>query len=355
MRKMAEDIRMDSHKLIYHPARVAAWLKGETIYPIELEVGLSGACNHRCIFCAVDYMEYKPVFLSLKVMADNLKICGQKGVKSVIYAGEGEPLLNPNAPEIFNLTKENGIDAALSTNGVLLTEEKASACLKSLTWVRFSIAGATEKTYSTIHRAKPGDLTKALANMESAVAVKRRQKLPVTLGAQMLLLPENKAEVIELAKIMREIGLDYFTVKPFSQHPSSKAKINVDYSEAAEIWRELHNYETEDFKIYFRSQSIENLTQKKSYDECHGLPFMAHITASGDVCPCVVFMDGDFCYGNINEETFDKIWESERAREIRSRFSREFISKYCRQNCRLDEMNKYLHTLKNPGGHVNFI
>lgn len=35
---MSENIRMDSHKLIYHPDTVARWLKGENIYPIEIEI-----------------------------------------------------------------------------------------------------------------------------------------------------------------------------------------------------------------------------------------------------------------------------------------------------------------------------
>ena len=352
---MADNIRMDSHKLLYHPKRVADWLDGKLIYPIELEIGLSGACNHRCIFCAVDYMEYKPVLLSLPVMEKNLRVCGRKGVKSIIYAGEGEPLVNPDAPDIINLTKENGMDAAMSTNGALLTKEKSAACLKSLTWVRFSIAGATDKTYEAIHQCKAGDLGRVLNNMSDAVAAKRAQKLPVTLGAQLLLLPENKNEVVALAKIIREIGLDYFTVKPFSQHPSSKAKIAVDYSEAEEIGQELRQYETDSFKIYFRSRSIENLGVEKPYNVCHGIYFMANITASGNVCPCVVFMEDDFYYGNINEKTFDEIWESERAKKIRAMFDDAFIHKHCRKNCRLDEMNKYLHELKHSSAHVNFI
>ena len=40
---MADNIRMDSHKLIYHPEAVARWLKGENIYPIEIEISPSGA------------------------------------------------------------------------------------------------------------------------------------------------------------------------------------------------------------------------------------------------------------------------------------------------------------------------
>ncbi len=353
---MADIIRMDSHKLLFHPQRVAKWQQGELIYPIEMEIGISGACNHRCIFCAVDYMEYKPRMLDAAVLIPNLKLMGERGLKSIIYAGEGEPLVNPNAVEIINQTKANGIDGAMSTNGVLFTREKARECLKSLSWTRFSIAGATEETYRKIHQSKPGDLKRALDNMENAVAVKQEQNLNVTLGAQLLLLPENKDEVVPLAKIIREIGFDYFTVKPFSQHPSSKAKLQVDYSESAEIGKALKEYETNSFKIYFREKSIENLSMEKPYDTCEGLHFMTYMDAAGDVFPCIVFMgQDDFVYGNIHDQTFTEIWESERAKAIRARFDGAFIHTHCRKTCRLDEINKYLHELRNPSSHVNFI
>lgn len=353
---MADTIRMDSHKLIFHPDRVAAWQKGELIYPIEMEVGLSGACNHRCIFCAVDYMDYRPQLMDAKLLIQNLKQMGELGMKSIIYAGEGEPLTNPYAVEIFNKTKEYGIDAAVSTNGVLFTEEKARECLKSLTWVRVSIAGATDSTYEKIHQCKRGDLQKALANLQSLVKIKKDQNLNTTLGVQLLLLPDNKDEVLSLAKIIRDIGFDYFTVKPFSQHPSSKSKITVDYSEAEEIGQELKKYENENFSIYFRSQSIENLTIDKPYNSCEGINFMSYMDAKGNIFPCIVFMgQEEFIYGNIRENSFREIWESDRACQIRSKFTNTFIHQYCRKTCRLDEINKYLHALKNPHPHVNFI
>ena len=353
---MTTDLRIDSHKLIYHPERVAKWKRGELIYPIELEIGLSGACNHRCIFCAVDYMEYKPTMLDLDVMIRNLDVMGKKGIKSIIYAGEGEPMLNPAADEIINRTKENGIDAAVSTNGVFFTQDKIKSCLASLTWVRYSIAAATDATYERIHQCRKGDLQKVLSNMEAAVSYKREKKLRTTLGAQLLLLPENKDEVVQLAKAVREIGFDYFTVKPFSQHPSSKAKLQVDYAENEEIGSQLMEYETEDFRIYFRSQSIENLGMEKPYHDCCGLNFMAYIDSTGRVFPCIVFMGQDkYIYGNINDTDFDKIWESQDSIKIRETFKGEYIRKYCRKNCRLDEINKYLDAIKHPGEHVNFI
>ena len=353
---MAEDIRMDSHKLIYHPERVTDWLSGKQIYPIEMEVGLSGACNHRCIFCAVDYMEYKPNLLSNDILFPNLELMGKKGLKSIIYAGEGEPLTHPDAPEIILRTKACGIDAAMSTNGVLFTKEKAKSCMMSLSWIRFSIAGATDETYEKIHQCRKGDLQRALKNMADAADIKREQKLTTTLGVQLLLLPENKNEIVPLARMIREMGFDYFTVKPFSQHPSSKAKLTVDYSEAEEIGREAREFETESFKVYFRSKSIENLNMEKPYTSCEGVNFMTYLDASGNLFPCIVFMgQEDFIYGNLHEQTFPEIWESKRAKKIRAVFDNEFIHAHCRKTCRLDEINKYLHALKHPGTHVNFI
>lgn len=34
---MTEDIRLDSHKLIYHPGTVSRWLDGENIYQLRLK------------------------------------------------------------------------------------------------------------------------------------------------------------------------------------------------------------------------------------------------------------------------------------------------------------------------------
>mgnify|MGYP002624867086 CR=1 FL=1 len=317
---------------------------------------MSGACNHRCIFCALDYIGYKPNFLDTKLFLDNVKELSTRGLKSVIFAGEGEPLMHKDAPFIFNETKACGVDAALSTNGVLLTKEVSEQCLQSLTWIRFSIAAATEKTYAKIQSRRKGDLQRVYNNLQDAVKIKRDKNLGVTLGAQLLLLEDNKDEVYLLAKNLREIGMDYLTVKPFSQHKYSGHLIAVDYEDSREIERQVKELATDDFAIYFRHQAIQNLTAEKPYDKCYALPFMTHIDAKGEVFPCVAFVGiEEFLYGNIYEKPFTEIWESEHTREVMEKFSGEFLKTKCRKACRLDEMNKYLHALKHPGAHVNFI
>jgi len=58
-----DKFRIDSHKLIYHVPGVNDWLKGKIIYPIYMEISPSGACNQRCIYCDLDFMEYKTRYL----------------------------------------------------------------------------------------------------------------------------------------------------------------------------------------------------------------------------------------------------------------------------------------------------
>ena len=141
MAVMAENIRMDSHKLIYHPDVVARWMRGENIYPIEIEISPSGACNHRCTFCAVDYIGYEPAFLDKDIILRDISRMSKKGLKSIICSGEGEPLLNKNMSDIANGIKVCGVDVAMSTNGVLFTKEKAEECLEAFTWVRYRMYG----------------------------------------------------------------------------------------------------------------------------------------------------------------------------------------------------------------------
>ena len=119
---------------------------------------------------------------------------------------------------------------------------------------------------------------------------------------------------------------------------------------------EVKQYETDRFSVYFRANAMKKVHQEKSYRQCLGLPFMTHIDAKGNVWPCVAHIGTkEFCYGNIYEQSFEEIWEGTRRQKILHQLHKLDINKVCREACRLDEINRYLDDLKNPGEHVNFI
>lgn len=354
---MTDKYRLDSHKLMLHPKRVAEWLEQGDVYPLTIELSPSGSCNHRCQFCAFDYLGYEPGFLELDMLRKNLQQMGQCGVKSIVLAGEGEPLLHPDIAEIASLVTANGMDAAMASNGVLFTPERAAQLLPHLTWIRFSVNAGTAKTHHAIHQGQADDFTKVLTNLRAAVALKKQHGWRTTLGVQMLLMPENCDEVLAFAKELKEIGVDYFSVKPYSQHPKSvnKLKQNMQYRELLDLEPELTALSDDGYQVIFRSHAMKKLGCERRYSRCWGLPFWAYVDAKANVWACLAYVgETDFCFGNMAEQDFTTLWQGEKRRKVMDKVAKLDLEQ-CRENCRLDEINAYLEKLKNPSGHSNFI
>lgn len=354
-----DNYRIDSHKLLYHVPRVNDWLKGKVIYPIYMEVSPSGSCNHRCTFCALDFMGYQKKYLKTEIFKERLFEMGNLGLKSIMYGGEGEPLMHEHIAEIINFTKKSGIDVALTTNAVLLNESLSEQILQDMEWIKVSIGAAAKDTYAKIHRTKAEDFDKVIKNLSSAVKIRQEHRHKCTLGIQVILLPENKNEILGLAEIAKDIGMDYLVVKPYSQHPLSKTDRykEIKYKEDLDLSDKLSEMNTNNFKVIFRRHAMKKWDEgKKNYNQCLALPFWSYIDSDGNVWGCSVYLgDERFLYGNIYEKTFQEIWEGEQRRKSLEWVEKELNAARCRVNCRMDEINRYLWNLKNSPHHINFI
>lgn len=360
------NIRIDSHKLIYHPDRVARWRRGEKIFPINMEICLTGSCNHRCVFCCCDYLDYKANMLDYDNLLSNLREISPQyemhGLKSVLLAGTGEPLLYPKFTEFVNTLKDFGIDIALSTNGVLFTKEKADACLSALSWVRFSVSGGTEETYHRIHRGKDGDLQKVFDNIQYTAELKEKNKLDVVLNVQIIMIPDNLNEIVPLARKVKELGADNFIVKSCGTNTEMKNKIKEGISKAfytnQDLLREeLKALEDGHFKAVYRDERIKNTFRKKDYSECYASPFHAFLASDGGVYPCCNLPGlAPYCFGNINEISLRDIFLDQvgSRREVLRKLSDQKLAP-CAMACKLDVMNQYLAKLIHPMQDVNFI
>ena len=351
--------RIDSHKLIYHVSRVNDWLKGNCIYPIYAEISPAGTCNHRCIYCALDFMEYQTRFLDSRVLKERLSEMASYGLKSIMYAGEGEPLLHKEIVDIINHTKQTGIDVAITTNGVLFREDIIESTLENITWIKVSINGGTKETYAKIHKTNPESFERVISNMSYAAKIKRERGYKCTLGMQLILLPENSEEIKLLAQRAKDIGMDYLVIKPYSQHPSSRTNKykEIKYSDYFYLSDELNSFKDDKFSVIFRMNTMEKWDEKKrNYRHCLALPFWSYIDAGGTVWGCSVYLnDENFSYGNIYKNSFREIWEGEKRINSVRWAEEELDTSRCRVNCRMDEVNRYLWELKHLPEHVNFI
>lgn len=353
-----DKFKVESQKLMYHIPRVNRWLEGKDIYPIYIEIGPSRNCNYRCSFCAFDYLQRQPEYIDKSLLLKRLSEMSDCGVKSIMYSGEGEPLLHPEIIELVRYTRKAGLDAALTTNGLLLEEETSEKLLPYLSWIRISLNAGTPATYAKIHRCEAKYFVRVLNNLKYAARLKKRRKYNCTIGAQLLLLPQNNEEVFPLARKLKEIGIDYLIIKPYSRHPLSKNRLseNINYSKHLSLVRKLEEFSDARFQVIFRIRAMQKLREEKPYRRCLGLPFWAFIDAKGDAYACSTFLGNrQFCYGNIYKSNFREIWAGKKRKQILGFFAKTFEASRCRQVCRLDEVNRYLWGLKYSQPHINFI
>jgi len=345
---------IDNHKLMYHPKRVSEWIEKGDCFPVYVEIGITNICNHNCIFCGLDWARGANT-LKTSVLLENLKDMAENGVKSVCFSGAGEPLLHKDFSLLVRKTKEFGIDVSFSTNTVLFNEQKALETLPYTSWIRFSVDAATSPTHSKIHGTTDSDFQRIINNLRNAVEIKKQNNYKTTLGVQFLLLEENSHELFKIAKICKDLGVDNLQIKPYSQNPNSINKMNINYDKYLNLKDKLAGFNSDNFKVFFRLNRIGSVIGEQDYELCHGLPFFAIINEKGNVIPCHMYYDlDDYSYGNINEKKFSEIWKSEKRKEIIEQLTKKGI-KECKKGCRLDIINKYLHRLKNPHPHENFI
>jgi radical SAM protein with 4Fe4S-binding SPASM domain len=202
-------------------------------------------------------------------------------------------------------------------------------------------------------------MDKVLKNLSYAARLRKQKGYSCALGMQLLLLPENAGEALELANIAKKIGMDYLVVKPYSQHLFSKTTRykNIKYSRYLALSDKLAGVNTDKFNVIFRINTMKKWDKaRRDYRHCYALPFWAYIDSLGNVWSCSAYLsDKRFKLGNIYEDTFKKIWNSGKTKKLMRWASDTLDTANCRVNCRMDEINRYLWELKHPSAHVNFI
>jgi len=351
--------RIESHKLHFHVDRVHDWLAGKDIYPIYVEISPSGACIHQCLYCALDFARHPSVFLDKDILKKRLFEMGHLGVKSIMYSGEGEPLMHRHIGQIILDTKRAGMDVALTTNGVLFDKKLCDATLSHFSWIKVSITAGKRTTYAVIHQTRPDDFDRVMKNMSYAARLKQSKAPKCALGMQIILLPENHKEVTLLARKARDIGMDYLVVKPYSQHPFSKTKKykNIKYAKYLGLADKLCKFNNHRFSVIFRVHTMKKWDEARhAYRQCLALPFWSYIGSTGSVWGCANYQTRkEFYLGNIYKDTFQKIWRSQRRKAFMAWAKDNLDTRRCRFNCRMDEVNRYLWELMHPPEHVNFI
>ena len=344
---MSWDETLDGTKVGWHSERVAAWQRGERIAPITVDMALTRQCNFACHYCYAMLQENDRQPITKEVMSGFLEDCAEVGVKGISLVSDGESTISPAFDYSIERGAAVGIDMAVGTNGFLFGRERAERLLPHLTYVRINISAGEKARYAEIMGVKPEWYDRVCQNILGMVEVKRKRNLPVTIGLQMVLMPEYADQVLPLARLGQELRPDYFVIKHCSDDVDGK--LGVDYTKYAQMEDLLHEAEglsDEDYQVVVKWTKIR-AGNRRSYQRCYGPPFILQISGSGLVAPCgIMFNDRfrKFHIGNIVTERFKDILSSERYWEvIRYLSSAEFnAQKSCGSLCLQHKTNEAL-------------
>lgn len=309
---------LDSHKLSYHYDRVLSWEAGERIAPVSVDMSLTRACSAMCSFCYAMMQESQSrssikVPHALSLLDDFAEI----GIRSVSLVSDGESTLSPAYVPFIQHAASLGIDVGNATNAWEWGPEKVDAILPHMTWIRFTVAAGRPESYAKIMYKGPEHtevFDKAIRNIKYAVDLKKKLGLSVTLGIQMVLMPELKDEIIPFAKLGLDLGVDYAVIKHCSD--DEQGTLGIDYSQYESLHPLLEQAEAmsnEQTKVIVKWSKIKDV-DKPSYKRFYGPQFLLQISGSGLIAPSGMFFNARYSklhIGNFTENRFKDIYKSE--------------------------------------------
>jgi len=354
-------INLDSHKLLKHLDRLVEWKHGNRIPPITIDMALTRDCNYNCIYCYSQLQENECKLMTWKVFKNFLDDAKEIGVKAISLVSDGESTLSPHYVQFIQYGHGIGLDMSLGTNGYALTEEALGKILPCLAYIRFNMSSGQPQTYAKWHGVNEMAFERVLRNTIDAVRLKRHFALPVTIGIQMVFLPEIVNDVLPLVRVARSLGVDYLVIKHCSDDERHSLGIDYEKYQSKEILDVLHEAEamtSDKFQVAVKWSKL--LTDKRSYSHCFGPQFIPQISGSGLVAPCGMLFNKQYSkyhIGNIADTRFKDIFYGSRYKKVMDELSsNKFDARtMCGSNCLQHKCNEFLNDLLMLVDHRNFV
>lgn len=335
-------------KLMFHPEHLIALRTGKRPFPVTCEIDLTNLCNHDCYFCVVkEAREAHRTSLETPVILNAITQMKELGLKGISLTGGGEPLVHKDFYTVLEHAHKLGIDTGLMTNGALLREDKE--LLRFLNWIRISVGAGNRELYQKIQGKD--DFDRVLENIRMLSRKRRESGHIVNIGVRMLLDLENYHTLPELARLLRDSGIDYIQAAPDCRDDTYPILQEADYPDVInETEAVLKGTETRLLMAGFTVNQRDRAYPKKCYAHCYQIA----IIATGDVVFCKNMRgNGDMAIGNIYQSSVADIWNSTKCLELEAKLDPQ----NCHSICKNMQINVAIEDFLNPTNDmsVNFV
>ena len=299
--------RFESFKVLAHADRLAMIAEDKIPAPVTWVIYPSNACSYQCGHCimAEEQKQYRAM-LSPEAMAKVPGDAIRLGIKTVVFSGGGDPLLNPKTLETARALNAQGIPTGINNQGYFLDDPTP------FSFIRFSVDAATPQTYERIHRVDGWD--RVNTNI-SRVAKLRSNGAKIELGLAFLITPLNWEEAEDFVVWGQQYQPDFIHLRPAYLDP---AYMHEDYTDGAETLQHTIIPRMAEMKervervwsnVFFRTDKFEGFWTPKQYSKCRANPLMAVTAADGSFLICqdrgIGGDDAALRWGNYNEQSFE--------------------------------------------------
>lgn len=332
--------QLNFEKLIFNPEILLKIKRNEKFFPMHMIVSLTNFCNHKCIWCTVyEYQKGEALFFNTQNLLNFIEKAAQLGLKAITYVGNGEPTLHPDFGLLTSEINKMGVEQGIFTNG---TKIKAfqEHYLKYFSFVRFSLDAYDNESHFKTHGVK-GQFESIIEQIRDLLVLRRMDGPQI--GAQFVFHNYNYEGIEEIAKISKEIGLDYISYKPAFNRGAIKErgeKNTLTLSDlTARIAAAKETMEDENFRIFFREFQIKSLEKNilKS-DQCYGGLFSLLLYEDESIVVCG---PNHVVAGTIQDSPGDIV-------ESVYKIVPKIDVKKCPAGCRYHPLNRLIHLYMNP-------
>lgn len=327
--------------------------------PIHIRIKPTNTCNHNCSYCAyrVEKLQLgKDMLVKDQIpkgkMMEVIDDLDEIGVKSVTFSGGGEPFCYPFLLDTIKELIRFKIKFASLTNGSLLSGELAEVFAHNATWVRISMDGWDDESYSMYRRVPDGEFSKIILNIENF----KKYKGKCYLGVCIITDKRNSSHIYDLIKRLKECGVNSVKIAPCIV--SNSAIKNNDYHKPLfkrvkkQISRAINHFAEEGFEI-FDSYHSQLETFKKEYTWCPYSQILPVIGADLNIYPCQdkAYNLEEGLIGSIKECRFKDFWFSDK-----NKFFKINPYRHCNHHCVANDKNKLiLEYLNADKEHLVFV
>ncbi|EFL50869.1 Radical SAM domain protein [Solidesulfovibrio fructosivorans JJ]] len=327
--------------------------------PIHLRIKPTNFCNHNCRYCAyrMDSLQLgKDMRIRDSIPHDKMREIVtdiiDMGVKAVTFSGGGEPFCYPYLLETVKRLHENGVKFASLSNGALLTGEIAEFFAANGHWLRVSMDGWSDDSYTELRGVKSGEFTKIMGNLEHFV----RYNGFCRLGVSFIINAINHSHVPEILEQLRDRGVR--SVKVTACVVSNQAEENRAYhapfcqATVDAIHEATARLAGPDFEIFNDYPNHDTLFQKK-YTWCPYQQILAVVAADLGVYSCQdkAYNLENGLLGSLREQSLKEFWFKDKKAFFRINPSRD-----CQHHCTANAKNLAIHDyLSVDRDHLEFV